>query len=76
MNLRSMAVRYASIDWSSPRLKLLDYGLSAATVAYGLHQQSWLIVGVGIAGAAATAWGLNARIVRGVQGVVRRRTGR
>ncbi len=76
MNIRSMADRYASIDWNSPRVKVLDYTLAAGTVAYGLYVGSALVAVVGVAGIAATAYGLNARIVRGVQGVVRRRTGR
>jgi len=76
MNIRTMADRYAAIDWNSPRAKAFDYVLSAATVGYGLYVGSMLVVAVGLAGFAATAYGLNGRIVRGVQGVVRRRTGR
>jgi hypothetical protein len=76
MNIRSMADRYASIDWNSPRVKAFDYALAAGTVAYGFYVWSMPVVVLGAAGVAATAYGLNARIVRGVQGVVRRRTGR
>lgn len=76
MNIRSMADRYASIDWNSPRVKAFDYALAVGTVAYGFYLGSVPVVLVGCAGIAATAYGLNARIVRGVQGVVRRRTGR
>ncbi|GJD87636.1 hypothetical protein BHAOGJBA_1141 [Methylobacterium hispanicum] len=73
MNIRTIASRYAATDWNSPKLKAFDYALSIATVGYGLHVGSPLVVVAGAAGAAATWWGLNARIVRGVQGAMRRR---
>lgn len=76
MNIRSMADRYASIDWNSPRAKAFDYILSAGTVGYGFYVGSLPVAVLGVAGIAATAYGLNARIIRGVQGAVRRRTGR
>ena len=74
MNIRAMATRYAAVDWNSPKLKAFDYALAAVTVGYGLYLGSPLVVGVGVVGAVATFWGLNARIVRAVQGAVRRRT--
>jgi hypothetical protein len=76
MNIKTLADRYAAIDWNSPRVKAFDYALSVGTVVYGQWVGSTPVVVLGIAGLAATAYGLNARIVRGVQGVVRRRTGR
>lgn len=76
MNIKTLADRYAAIDWNSPRVKAFDYALSVVTVVYGQWVGSTPVVLLGVAGIAATAYGLNARIVRGVQGVVRRRTGR
>lgn len=76
MNIRAMATRYAAVDWSSPKIKAVDYGVSALTVAYCLYGGSPVVVGVGLLGGAATFWGLNACIVRAVQGAVSRRRAR
>jgi hypothetical protein len=40
------------IDWSAPRLRLFDFGLAVATVAFGLVFDSAIALWAGVAGLA------------------------
>jgi hypothetical protein len=57
-----------AVDWSAPRLRLLDFALAAALVAAGLVLQSDLTLWIGLAGLAFAIVNPMGRVQRFLQG--------
>lgn len=69
MDMRKMA----SIDLDTPSMKAFDWGLSGASVAWGLYAGSTLWIVAGVLGAVAAWYRPLSRFQRWLQGFVKSR---